>query len=41
MDRPVESVLVQSEDLDVGGDQEEDALNEETFGDTEQGRFWR
>ena len=41
MDRPMESVLVQEEDLDVGGDQEVDALNEETFGDANQGRFWR
>ena len=37
MARPVESVLVQEDALDVGGDQEEDALNEETFGDTEPG----
>ena len=39
MDLPVESVLVQGEDLDVGGEQEEDALNDETFGDAEQGGF--
>ena len=41
MDLPVESVLVQGEDLDVEGEQEEDALNDETFGDAEQGGFWR
>ena len=36
----MESVLVQGENLDVDGDQEEDALNEETFGGAEQGWFW-
>lgn len=41
MDLPVESVLLQGEALDVDGDQEDDALNEETFGDTDQGWFWR